>query len=67
MPTYKVGDLVRPAGFDEDPNVIGLVFETRHMMHKQPEVKVTWSDMPGQAPKWTFDSEVLPLEIEADG
>ena len=67
MPDYAVGDLVRPAGFDEDPNVVGLVFETRHMMHMRPEVKVTWSDMPGQAPKWTYISDVLPLETEADG
>ena len=66
MPTYKVGDLVRPAGFDEDPDVVGLILETRDMPDEGPEVRVLWSDLIGQAPKWTFVSEVIPLETTTD-
>ena len=39
-----VGDLVQVR--DPDDEVIGLVLEMRDMIHRRPEARVMWSDLP---------------------
>jgi hypothetical protein len=67
MPLLAVGDLVQPKDNpfldEENPGAIGIIVEMRDMRHMKPEAKVLWNDMLDIGPKWTFISEIKPLEV----
>jgi hypothetical protein len=73
MPVYRVGDLVNPRANpilnpnEDNPDAIGLILEMRTMLHQQPEVRVLWNDMLDRGPRWTFISDVQPLEQTCNG
>jgi hypothetical protein len=48
-----VGDLVQVR--DPDDEVVGLVLEMRDMIHRSPEARVMWPDMP--------ESRWIPIDV----
>lgn len=73
MPVYRVGDLVNPRvnpilnPNEDNPDAIGLILEMRAMLHRQPEARVLWNDIPDHGPSWTLISDIQPLEQACNG
>lgn len=67
MPIFRVGDLVKPnpghPSFvsEESPDALGIIIEMRDIIHRCPEAKVIWDDVPG-CPDWTPVNEITVLE-----
>ncbi|MCG3773827.1 MAG: hypothetical protein JW395_0641 [Nitrospira sp.] len=67
MPVFRVGDLVKPnpghPNFvsEENPDALGIIIEMRDIIHRCPEAKVIWDDVPG-CPDWTPVNEITVLE-----